>query len=122
MNESALEALVRIGESHRIATCLPVVLEVQYSARNAQEFKRERNHLERFEWLDITREVSEFAVELQWMLAKRGQHRMPTPDVMIAATAAVHGVPLLHYDRDFDLIADVTGQATQWIIPRGSGH
>lgn len=122
VNNAALQALEEIGERYRIATCLPVALEVQYSARNRQEFKRDRNHLESFEWLDITREVSEYAVEIQWMLAKRGQHRMPTPDVMIAATAAVHQVPILHYDHDFDLIADVTGQPTQWIVPRGTGH
>lgn len=122
MNSAALEALETIGENHLVATCLPVVLEVQYSARNKREFVQEREHFESFEWLDITREVSEFAIELQWMLAKRGQHRMPTPDVMIAATAAVHEVPLVHYDHDFDLISGVTGQQTMWIVPRGSGH
>ncbi len=98
------------------------MLEVLYSTRNKNEFERERGRFASLEWLDITREVSEFAVELQWGLAKRGQHRMPTPDVMIAAAAAVHEVPLLHYDHDFDVIAEVTGQPTQWIVPRGSGH
>lgn len=122
MNDAALEELELLGESHLIATCLPVALEVQYSARNRREFMDEREYFASFEWLDITHEVSEFAVELQWSLAKRGQHRMPTPDVMIAATAAVHEVPLLHYDHDFDMIADVTGQSTAWILPRGSGH
>lgn len=122
VNDAALRELELIGANARIATCLPVALEVQYSARNKTEFARERDHFESFEWLDITGEVSEFAVELQWSLAKCGQHRMPTPDVMIAATAAVHDVPLLHYDHDFDLIADVTGQRTEWIVPRGSGH
>lgn len=122
VNEAALDALEQIGERHRIATCLPVVLEVQFSARNKRDFERERGFFESFELLDITREVSEFALEIQWLLAKRGQHRMPIPDVMIAATAAVHDVPLLHYDHDFDLIAEVTGQPTQWIVPRGTGH
>lgn len=122
VNHSALEALEEVGGHHRIATCLPVILEVQYSARNKHDFERERNYFESFELLDITREVCECAVEIQWRLAKRGQHRMPTPDVMIAATAAVHDVPILHYDHDFDLIAKVTGQATHWIVPRGSGH
>ena len=122
MNDAALAALEQIGESHRIATCLPVVLEVQYSARNKQDFERERKHFESFELLDITRDVSDYAIELQWLLAKRGQHRIPTPNVMIAAAAAVHDVPLLHYDHDFDLIAEVTGQPTEWILARGTGH
>lgn len=122
VNESALAIFEQIAESHPIATCVPVMLEVLYSTRNKNEFERERGRFASLEWLDITREVSEFAVELQWGLTKRGQHRMPTPDVMIAAAAAVHEVPLLHYDHDFDVIAEVTGQPTQWIVPRGSGH
>jgi predicted nucleic acid-binding protein len=62
------------------------------------------------------------ALTLQRRLAERGQHRRPIPDLLIAATALVHGAALLHYDMDFDLIADVTGQETRWIIPRGTEH
>lgn len=122
MNDAANETFRKLAHLRPVATCLPVMLEMLYSARDRREYERERKNLERLEWLDITRKVSEFAVELQWSLAKRGQHRMPATDVMIAATAAVHDVPLLHYDHDFDLIAEVTGQQTMWIVPRGSGH
>lgn len=55
------------------------------------------------------------------MLASRGQHRLPIMDLLIAATAEVHGATVLHHDRDFDRIADVTGQVTRWIVPAGSG-
>jgi predicted nucleic acid-binding protein len=41
-------------------------------------------------------------------------------DLLIAATAERHGVTVLHYDADYDLIAEVTGQLTQWVVPRGS--
>ena len=41
-------------------------------------------------------------------------------DLLIAATAKVHGAVLLHYDRHFDLIARVTGQPTEWLARRGS--
>jgi hypothetical protein len=61
------------------------------------------------------------AARIQALLAERGQHRRPTPlDLMIAATAEVHGVTLLHYDRHFDAIARVTGQACEWVARRGS--
>jgi hypothetical protein len=41
---------------------------------------------------------------------------------MIAATALVHDATILHYDRDFERIAEATDQPHEWIIPRGSGH
>jgi predicted nucleic acid-binding protein len=41
------------------------------------------------------------------------------PDLLVAATAERHDVTVLHYDHDFDLIADVTGQRVEWIVPRG---
>lgn len=45
---------------------------------------------------------------------------MPIPDLLVAATAHRHGVTVLHYAADFDLVAEVTGQAMQWVAPRGS--
>ena len=55
-------------------------------------------------------------------IIRRVAPRWPGPlIVMIAATAEVHGATVLHYDRDFDLIAAVTGQPTQWITRRGTG-
>lgn len=55
------------------------------------------------------------------MLTERGWHRaVPISDLVIAATAQRHGVDLLHYDSDYDLIAQVTGQPTSWVVPRGT--
>jgi predicted nucleic acid-binding protein len=42
------------------------------------------------------------------------------PDLLIAAAAEAAGVAVVHYDEDYDRIADVTGQETRWIAPRGS--
>ena len=39
---------------------------------------------------------------------------------MIAATAERYGATVLHYDADFDVIAEVTGQPVRWVVPRGS--
>jgi predicted nucleic acid-binding protein len=45
---------------------------------------------------------------------------LPIPDLVIAAAAELAGQTVLHYDSDFELIADVTGQPHQWVLPRGS--
>ena len=52
---------------------------------------------------------------------QRGQHRLPLPDLIVAATAEFGNATVLHYDHDYDLIAGVTGQPTQWIVARGTG-
>ncbi len=51
------------------------------------------------------------AVEILGLLADRGQHRAPSiPDLIIAATAELAGLAVLHLDKDFELIASITGQ------------
>jgi predicted nucleic acid-binding protein len=55
--------------------------------------------------------IDERAVAVQILLADRGQHRGPSvPDLIVAATAELAGLTVLHLDRDFDLIASITGQ------------
>jgi predicted nucleic acid-binding protein len=54
-------------------------------------------------------------------LAERGQHRgAAIADLIIAAAAELAGLTVLHYDADFDLIATVTRQPVQWVVPAGS--
>ncbi len=51
------------------------------------------------------------AVEVLALLADRGQHRAPSlPDLIIAATAEMAGLTVLHLDTDFEIIASITGQ------------
>lgn len=51
----------------------------------------------------------------------RGQHRaVAVPNLMVAALADVEGLTVLHYDADFDLIAAITGQATERIVEPGT--
>ena len=60
------------------------------------------------------------AREVQAELVDRGQHRSAgLADLLIAATAEM-GAHVLHYDADFDLIAEITGQPCEWIVPRGT--
>lgn len=62
----------------------------------------------------LTPAIEDRAWELQMMLADRGQHRAPSiPDLLIAATAEKTGLTVLAIDKDFDLIAEITGQPVQ---------
>ena len=62
----------------------------------------------------FTPAIEDRAVEVQLLLADRGQHRAPSiPDLMVAATAELSGLVVLHFDKDFDLIGEVTGQPVE---------
>lgn len=62
----------------------------------------------------LTPSMEDRAWEVQMLLADRGQHRAPSiPDLLIAATAEKAGLAVLAVDRDFDLIAGVTGQPVE---------
>jgi predicted nucleic acid-binding protein len=104
-----------------LATCHVIALEVLYSARNVDDYEILRSDLAALPWLPVTVAAMDRALEVQHALALRGQHRLPLPDLMIAATAELHDATVLHYDHDYDLIASVTGQPTQWIVERGKG-
>ena len=73
-----------------------------------------------FELVETTSEHVRRARQVQRMLASRSQRGRKVPDLLIAAAAEQAGLTLLHYDSDFDLIARVTGQGCEWIVPAGS--
>ncbi|MCW2907604.1 MAG: hypothetical protein JWL68_2393 [Actinomycetia bacterium] len=59
----------------------------------------------------LTPAIEDRAVEVLALLADRGQHRAPSiPDLIIAATAELAGLTVLHLDKDFEIIAQITGQ------------
>lgn len=104
-----------------IGTCPIIDLEILYSARNAAEHEHFRAQRAAFEYFPMTDEVARRAVEVQGLLAVRAQHRsVSIPDLLIAATAERYSLTVLHYDADFDRIAELTGQPAEWIVPRGS--
>jgi predicted nucleic acid-binding protein len=105
------------------ATCNPVLFELLYSARNASEFESMREEFSHFPSVSIDEDVWERALDVNGQMARQGglHHRQVRhPDLLIAAAAELAGVPVLHYDEDYDRIAAVTGQATLWVRPRGS--
>ena len=97
-------------------------MEMLYSARNANDYEARRDDLSTFPWLGLHEAVAARALAIQRQLAGVGQHRRSIPDLLGAATALEHDATVLHYDRDFDVIAEATGLSARWIIPAGTGH
>jgi predicted nucleic acid-binding protein len=121
-------ALVRIGASAdadewaarierglvRISTVTR--LEVGFSARSGTDLRAalRRPPLSAMPVEHLTPAIEDRAVEVQLLLAERGQHRAPAiPDLLVAATAELAGLVVLHDDKDFELIAELTGQPTE---------
>jgi predicted nucleic acid-binding protein len=98
----------------RIATVTR--LEVRYSARTAaaarSAFGTPPISAMPVEYL--TPAIEDRALAAQLALAARGKHRAPSiPDLIIAATAELAGLTVLHVDKDFELIATITGQPVE---------
>ena len=115
---AVLEPLLLAG---RIATCGIVDLEVLFSASSPSVYATSAAGLRAIPRAPINDDVLDRALAVQAMLASRSEHRsVPLPDLIVAACAEGAGLILLHYNADFDRIAALTGQPTQWIVPRGS--
>lgn len=91
-------------------------LEAGYSARTGAEAASlgDRPPLAQMPLEYLTPTMEDRAVEVQVILAARGHHRGPSiPDLLIAATAELAGLTILHVDRDFETIAEFTGQPVE---------
>jgi predicted nucleic acid-binding protein len=98
----------------RIATVTR--LEVGYSARSGPELRAglRQPPLASMPAEYLTPAIEDRAVEVLALLADRGQHRAPSlPDLIIAAIAELAGLTVLHLDKDFEIIADITGQPVE---------
>jgi predicted nucleic acid-binding protein len=116
---AVLEPLILEGA---LATCAATDLELLFSARSGAEHRAKRADLDlRFAHVPVDQWVFDRTIEVQGLLADRGQHRgVKLPDLIVAAAAEQAKLTVLHYDGDFDLIAAVTGQAMEWVVPKGS--
>ena len=96
--------------------CAVTVLEVGYSARSADDHRTLLNEppIASMPIEYLTPRIEDRAIELQSLLADQGQHRAPSiPDLVIASTAELAELTVLHLDKDFELIAEITGQPTE---------
>ena len=115
--ERRLRPLVEDG---LVATCAIVDLEVLYSARSLSDYEAVRAERRAFEDVPLTPKVMARALGIQHALARSGHHRVAIPDLIIAAAAESASLTILHYDADFERIANLTGQAHEWVAKRGS--
>jgi predicted nucleic acid-binding protein len=121
-------ALVRVASSpqvdewnNRIARGLVHItnltrLEIGYSARTGSSARRDFREapLAAMPVEYLTPAIEDRALEVQLLLADAGKHRGPSiPDLLIAATAELVRLTVLHVDKDFELISEITGQPNQ---------
>lgn len=129
-DKSALARLTRPAVDRRltplllagdVVTCTIVDLELLYSARDHADFVALHADRRSLPSVDIAHGDFERAIEVMELLAKRGKHRAAAiPDLLIAAVAERVDLVVLHYDRDFDIIASVTRQPVEWVVPAGT--
>jgi predicted nucleic acid-binding protein len=116
---SVLGPLIEAG---LVATCGFVEFELGWAARAADEFDEVRADRQAgYEWLATHDEDWHRALQVQAALWRRGQIRaVGFPDLLIAAVAERERVTILHYDSDYGLTSQATGQPAQWVVPRGT--
>jgi len=105
-----------------LASCSITDLEQLFSVRSGEEHRTRRADIAlRYVRVPLDQRVFDRAVEVQGLLADKTQHRAASiPDLVVAAAAEQAELTVLHYDADFELIATVTGQQMEWVVPRGS--
>jgi len=112
INNADDEWLSRINRGLvRISTV--TLLEIGFSTRNGNDHRDTLNEppVSSMPIENLTPAIEARAIEIQMLLADRGQHRAPSiPDLLIAATAELSRLTVLHVDKDFDLIAAITDQ------------
>lgn len=109
--------------NRQIATCPIVNLELLYSARDREELDDIAASLAQLRDVPLTRSVTNAAQRAYRELAAvrpRNQRSVRLPDLLIAACAQDSGIGVLHYDEDFDRLAEVLAFESRWIARRGS--
>jgi predicted nucleic acid-binding protein len=115
------EHLAPLIEAGLVARCTPTDLEAGFSARGRADYRCQRQARATWPLTTIEQSTLDRAQAVQEALADRGRHRgAAIAGLIIAAAAETAGLTVLHYDGDFDLIAAVTRQPTEWVVPAGS--
>jgi predicted nucleic acid-binding protein len=109
-------------ESGVVATCGVIEFELGWATRASAEFDQVRADRDvGYEWLATDDDDWRRALDVQATLWRTARMRSAgLPDLLVAAVAERERVTILHYDADYDLITEVTGQPTQWVVPRGT--
>lgn len=97
-------------------------LEILFSARNGRNFDAVAEELSTLRPTQLTASIADAAQDAMRKLAHRshGSHRLPVIDYLLAATAQESSAAVLHYDRDYDTLAEVMEFKSVWLAPPGS--
>jgi predicted nucleic acid-binding protein len=106
----------------QIAICPIVKLELLYSTRDSDGFDELETLLAALWDVPLTRSVTDAGIEAMRALAHRRRlyHRVKLPDILIAAAAQDVAIGVLHYDHDYDRLAEVLNFESRWLAPPGS--
>lgn len=130
-------AYVRLGESSAAETWVERIdrglvrissvtrLELGYAARSPDDLRSQLRGalMAAMPVHYLTPSIEDRAIEVQLLLAERGQHRAPSvSDLLVAAAAELAGFTVLHVDKDFELIAATTGQPLERLATKGDGR
>ena len=115
-------ALGPLIEAGLVATCGVIEFELGWATRTSAEFDQVRADRDAgYEWLATHDQDWHRALDVQATLWRTGRVRaVGFPDLLVAAVAERERVTLMHYNIDYDLIAEVTGQPMQWVVQRGT--
>lgn len=122
VSDARREEIAELIETEQLAVCTPFLLEAGWSARSAADHDALLTDLLRLPRLRVGEHVEDAALAAQRELARRGHHRSASPaDLVIAACAHTHGVGVLHYDKDYDVLLDLTSLEfeSHWLAPAG---
>lgn len=122
LGDERSETIASWVERRELATCLPFLLEAGYSARAAADHRTMMAELELLPRIPLTPEVEKQALQAQRDLAAMGHHRLAPVDIVIAACAHDAEAGVLHYDRDYDILAARTSLEfhSEWLAPSGT--
>lgn len=105
----------------RVLVCELVTMELVRLAPNALRAHEVARRLAAFESVPMPEALWRRSRELQLLLAADGSHcRVPPQDLLLGAAAEAAGVPLVHYDRDYERIAGVSTLEQRWLVPDGA--
>lgn len=122
-NPVVTDRLAELFAADDVAITEPVRLEVLYSARSAKDYDALSKELDGLQEAPCGNAEMRRALEVQRLLGRKAalHHRsVKIPDLLVAATAELAGLTVLHYDEDYDRVSAVTGQSTEWVAVRGS--
>ena len=105
----------------RVLVCDLVVLELIRLTPNETRAREVAERLDAFQSVPMPATLWRRARELQLSLAVDGDHRrVPPVDLLIGCAAETAGVPLVHYDRDYERLARVSALDHHWLLPDGT--